>query len=152
MLSPLSTGGLARVSARRPSLVVAAWAVVIAVVAGVAFSVDGVFTSEVEFTSDEEAQVARDLLEGARGPELLFEQVIVQSAQLTVDDAAFEGFVTELAREIRALRGDVQFAITFYDVGAPQLVSADRHTTLIPSKFPQSWWATSTRPRSTWCR
>ncbi len=135
MASPLSARALAAASARRPWLVVGAWAVGITVVAGVAFGVGGVFTSEVEFTSDEEAQVARDLLEGVRGPEPLFEQVIVQSAQLTVDDPAFEVFVTELAGEIRALRGDVQFAITFYDVGAPQLVSADRHTTLIPAKL-----------------
>ena len=135
MASPLSTRALASLSARRPWRVIAAWVVGVSVVAGVAFGVGGVFTSEVEFTSDEEAQVARELLEVVRGPEPLFEQVIVQSPELTVDDPAFEAFVTELAGEIRALGNDIEYAVTYYELGAEELVSADRHTTLIPTKL-----------------
>ena len=60
-----STAGLARISARRPWLVVAAW-VVLLVLAGVAATGLGdAFTTEANFTNKPESVRADDLLDAA---------------------------------------------------------------------------------------
>ncbi len=135
MASPLSTRNLVLASARRPWLVVAAWVAGTVVAAGLALSVGGVFRSDIDFTNDEESQVAKELLETVRGKEPLYEQVVVQSPALTVDDPAFETFVGDLVGEIRALTGDIDFVTSTYEIGAVSLISADRHTTLVIARL-----------------
>ncbi|MGE0228074.1 MAG: MMPL family transporter [Dehalococcoidia bacterium] len=135
MASPLSTRGLATVTARRPWLTLLAWVIGLGALATVAFSMGSVFTSEIEFTNNEEAQVAKNQLEAVRGKEPLFEQVVVQSADLTVDDPRFETFVASLLTDLRSLEGDVEFGTSFYESDDPSLVSEDRHTTLVPVKL-----------------
>lgn len=114
---------------------VLSWVVAVVVLAGSSFTIGGVFTSEIEFTNQAEAQVAKDLLERMRGPEPLFEQVIVRSDQMTVDEPEFEIFVVNLIQQIRDLRPDIEFAVSYYDIQAGELVSDDRHTTIIQTKL-----------------
>jgi RND superfamily putative drug exporter len=94
-----------------------------------------VFTSDIEFTSAEESQVAKEQLESIRGKEPLFEQVVVQSQEHTVDDPEFREVVTSLLNDVRALEGDIEFGTSFYESGDEALVSQDRHTTLVPVKL-----------------
>ena len=61
------------------------------------------------------------------------EIVIVRSSVHTVDDGPFRQFVEELFFDIAALGRDVVWrGITYYGSGEESLVSADRHTTMLP--------------------
>ena len=136
MKSFLTTRGLARASARRPWIVIGAWVLVLAIGGGLAAGAGAVFTTDVEFTNEEESQLARDRLEAVRGSEPLFEQVIVQSETLTVDDPQFAATVGALHEELLALTPQhLEFVLSFYETGDPTLVSADRHTTLLVAKL-----------------
>jgi RND superfamily putative drug exporter len=136
-----STAGLARISARRPWFVVAAW-VVLLVLAGVAATGLGdAFTTEGDFTGRPESVRADDLLEQRlrEGQDsAVTETVIVRSETITVDDPAFRRVVERTAADLRALPDAVAGVTTYYDLaaaGAPEaagLVSADRRTTLVP--------------------
>jgi RND superfamily putative drug exporter len=140
----LSTAGLARISARRPWLVVAAW-VVLLVLAGVAATgIGDAFSTEGNFTGKPESVRADDLLaqrmRGGQGDPLT-ETILVRSETLTVDDAAFRAVVERTAADLRA-QPDVFAPVTTYydavaagDPAAAGLVSADRGTTLIPVTF-----------------
>jgi RND superfamily putative drug exporter len=137
----LSTAGLARASARHPWRVVAAWILVL-VLAGVAASGLGdALTYQGTFTNRPESVRADDLLKhrlrgGQDRP--VTETVIVRSDTATVADPAFRQVVAQTAAALRALPAIVA-GVTTYDeavaAGAPDaagLVSADRHTALIP--------------------
>ena len=59
--------------------------------------------------------------------------MIVRSATLTVDDAAFKAYVTDVAAKIQALGPNVVADVaTFYQTNDPTAVSKDEHSTLIP--------------------
>ncbi len=128
------TGRLSSWSARHRWLVIASWLVGVVALNVAAAAAGGVFTTDIEFTNDPESQVARDLIQGFRGSDPLYEQVIVQSDTLTVDDPAFAAFVGELIAELRqhpeAIVADRSF--TYYETGLEDLVSADRRITLVP--------------------
>jgi RND superfamily putative drug exporter len=131
----LSTETLARVSARRPWLVVGAWAAVFAIsIALISGLLSGALTNEVSFTSNPESKRAETLLEERlRGPQKVNEVVIVRSADKTVDDAAFKAFVEGLYAGVAALGPDiVEQGASFYQTGDESLVSADRRTTILP--------------------
>ena len=140
MKPPFSTAGLARISARRPWVVVAAW-IVLLVLAGVAASGLGdAFTTEGDFTNRPESVRADDLLEQRlRGgqDEPVTETVIVHSDTATADDPAFRQVVEHTAADLRALPEAVAGVTTHYDIaaaGSPDgagLVSADGRTALV---------------------
>ncbi|MFQ5472481.1 MAG: MMPL family transporter [Dehalococcoidia bacterium] len=127
------TERLARTSARRPWIVIGLWVAVFA--AGLLFAsgVGDVLTSDISLTNNPESTQADNLIEDRlRGPEQATESVIVVSETATVDDAEFEAFVGDLLTEIRGLDGLVAQATSFYEVGDPALVPADRDTTILP--------------------
>jgi len=130
------TGRLSAWSAHHPWVVIAAWIAGLVAIMGISSATGSNLTTDISFTSKPDSQVARELLEEARGgTEQFFEQVVVQSDTLTVDDPAFEAFVTELTGAIRSTEGAVQpeMVFNFYEAGDPALVSEDRQTTIIPA-------------------
>ena len=136
----LSPRGLARVTAHHPKATLLIWFIGLFVLLGAGFGAAGAnLTSQIEFTSDEESQIAFDTLEGVRGREPLFEQIVVQSPTLTVDDEEFAAFAREVYREVTSLSPQhVEFATSYFDgptAGNDALVSADRHTTIVQAKL-----------------
>src|SRR3970282_2440935 len=97
----VSTEALARASARRPWLVVAAWGAVFAVSVALIFNLlSDALTNEFGFTGNPDSKQADTLLdERLRGPEKVNEIVIVRSADEPVDDPAVKSFVEGLYAE-----------------------------------------------------
>jgi len=127
------TERLARVSAQRPWIVVAAWVVLVAVGAFFALGIGDVLTTEFTLTNNPDSVQAETLIEERlRGPERAEEFLIVQSETLTVDDAAFQERVEALVAELTALEGTVEAAISYYQVRDEAMVSADRRKTVVP--------------------
>lgn len=135
-----STAGLARISARRPWIVVSVWLVLLILAGVAATGLDDAFTSNGVFTNRPESVRADDLLaqrmlDGQDDP--LTETVIIRSETLTVDTSEFQQVVEQTATDLRALPQVVASVTTYYDTvaaGSPAdtlLVSADRHTTLV---------------------
>lgn len=134
------TARLARLSARRPWVVISVWAVFL-ILAGIAAStVGGVLgAQEMDFTNTPESVRGAQLLEDRlRGVVPETETVIVRSdGGATVDDPAFRAVVEGVTDDVGALDGAVASAFSYYDVktlGAPQaetMVSRDRHATII---------------------
>ncbi len=131
------TENLSRSSATRPWLVIAAWVVtlVIAIVL-IASLLGGALTTQFIFTNTPESQRGLDLIEDLRGfPNSTNEVVIVRSDSLTVDDPAFQSAVESVTAGLRELGSDVirdGTLLSFYEIGAPFLVSEDRRTTILP--------------------
>src|SRR5215218_6748589 len=135
-----STSGLARISARRPWVVVAMW-IVLLVLAGVAATgLADAFTTDGNFTNRPESVRADDLLsKRLRGGEEdpVTETVLVRSETASVDEDPFQTAVEQTATDLRALSGVVANVTTYYDAvaagsaDAADLVSSDRRTTLI---------------------
>ena len=131
----LSTQALARGSASKPWVTVAAWvaAFVLAIALIITLLADGL-TTDFGFTNNPESQRADTLLEERlRGPKRANEIVIVRSDTLTVDDPAFQAKVEALYDQFNALGSDIIAASThFYQSGDVSLVSTDRQTTILP--------------------
>jgi RND superfamily putative drug exporter len=136
MARVLSTDGLARASARRPWLVVGIWAVLLVLAAISAPAMGDALTSSAEMLNRPEAVRAEELLEERlRGPQPLNETLIVRSADATVDDPAFRSVVEGVTADLAA-RPDLVASVTnVYQTGAPSMVSADRHTTIVPVRL-----------------
>jgi putative drug exporter of the RND superfamily len=141
MTSRFSTAGLAGMSARHPWRVVASWLLVLLLAMVAASGLGDAFTNEGSFTNRPESVRADDLLtqrlrEGQDPP--VTETVIVHSDTATIDDPAFRQVVEQAAADLRAQPAIVAEVTTYYDAaaaGVPTatgLLSADRHTTLIP--------------------
>jgi putative drug exporter of the RND superfamily len=140
----LSTAGLARVSARRPWIVVATWIVLLGLAVGAAIGLGDTFTTDSTFTNQPESVRADHLLaqrmrDGHGEP--LSETILVRSEGLTVDDAAFKAVVDQTAADLRAYPEFIAPVTTYYDAlaadspDAAGLISADRSTALIPVTF-----------------
>ena len=130
------TERLARTSALHPWRTIAVWAalIVLAVLAVGSLLGSGL-TSESKFRAGEPGSVTADRLieERLSGPHKVTDFVIVRSANLTVDDAAFKSYVLGVAGKINALGSDVVAATsTYYASNDPGLLSKDKHATLIP--------------------
>jgi RND superfamily putative drug exporter len=134
------TESVARACARRRWWTVGIWAAAIALALFATITMLGdALVTDVTFTSDPESMVAYELMNERLGTDttMLDEMIIVRSNTLTVDDPAFAGQVNGLYGELVAMGPDVVTgAITYYMVPEPSLVSADRHSTLIPFKMP----------------
>ncbi len=133
MKSWLSTGALARRSARRPWLMIGAWAAAF-VVAGFLvanFLGDGL-TSEADVTNTPESKAAELLVE-ERMPDTAGdpdEVLVIRSSERSVDDAAFEAHVGSLLARLEPL--GVEPSTSYYADGDESLVSSDRDTTAVP--------------------
>jgi RND superfamily putative drug exporter len=131
----LSTAGLAGFSARHPWRVLGAWLIVLVAGIVLASGLADVLTSEANLTTTPDSIVGSDLLKErlrANHDEPLTETVIVTSEQLTVDDARFKQTVEQTTADLAALGGIVASASNYYQTQDGSLVSADKHTTLIP--------------------
>jgi len=144
MNGPFSTAGVARISARRPWHVLACWLVLLVLASVAATGLSDAFTTDSDFTNNPESVRADNLL-GQRmregGGEPVTETIVIRSETLTVDDAAFRQVVERTAARLRAEPRLFGPTMTYYDAvatgdpSAAGLVSADRHTTLIPVSF-----------------
>ncbi len=141
---------LARISARRPLVVIAIWAVIGLIAGG--FAVDAEMapgpkpltdildrgtTTEFRLRSSAESERADRLLEDRlRGPKPINEIVIVQSDSLTVDAPEFQAKVEAVYDDVLSLGGDIVKPTpqqNYYLTNDPTLVSSnDRMTTVVP--------------------
>ncbi len=135
-----STAGLARVSARRPWLIVGIWILLLLLAVGAGTGLGDALTTDSTFSNRPESIRGDDLLaQRMRGGEdrPVTETVLVRSETLTVDDAAFQAVVEQTAADLRAAPDVVSGVYTYYDAAAAGseeavgLVSADRHTALV---------------------
>jgi RND superfamily putative drug exporter len=137
----LTTGGLARASARHPWQMIGAWLTVL-IVAVVLMGTrlgDALTTDVTTLTNNPESTQADDLLRERLGEDSATsgEIVVVRSTTLTVDDPAYRGFVEQLYGELTALGDDtVSGGTHYYLTGDESMVSADRRTTLLPLMIP----------------
>ncbi|MDQ4045453.1 MAG: MMPL family transporter [Chloroflexota bacterium] len=109
------------------------WAVALVIALTTMVTLGDRFTMNEEFRTDLESRVADDLITerlngGAEDPAQ--ERVIVSSTDLTVDDPAFAAVVADVAATLGAHR-EVTRVETWYDTGMDELVSFDRHRTVI---------------------
>ncbi len=139
---------LARVSARRPFVVIAIWAVVGLIAGGLAVDaemapgpkpltdfLDKATTTEFRLSSSAESERADRLLEDRlRGPKPVTEIVIVQSESRTVDDEGFQEKVDAVYADITSLGADIVTPLpNYYQTNDPTLVSSKgRMTTIMP--------------------
>ncbi len=126
-------GRMARVSARRPWVTVGVWVVIVAL-ALVASStlLSGALTTEQSMSGNPDSVVGQKLLEEKMPGYDVDRETVVIDSELSADDPVYQAFVTELQDEIDAL-GDtvVVQTISYYQVGAPNMVSEDGHAQLL---------------------
>lgn len=140
MKNLLSTAGLARSSARRPWLVVAAWVLLLVLAVVVQTVQPANTTTDAGLLNDPESKRGWDLLEehGIRAERHGAETLIVQSSTMTIDDPAFQQAVQRVTDAFRADTDVAASVVNYYELSAldPEaagnLVSADRKTTIIP--------------------
>ncbi|HWO73801.1 MAG TPA: MMPL family transporter, partial [Dehalococcoidia bacterium] len=131
----LSPTAVARGSARHPWRTVALWVVLLVASFGlIGALLSDALTNEASATNNPESLQAKNLLEDRlRGPFRVHEAVVVTSAELTVDDAAFRDYVEAIRSELAALGPDViESTTSYYQSGDEGLVSKDRRSALIP--------------------
>ena len=114
------TERLARFSARRPWLTIAAWLVIVVAAGGLLVAFGDSLQAADDFIGHPESKQAEELLaERLPGSDADTEIVVVRSAGLTVDDPAYAARVRDLAAAIRALAPrDVRAVATWYDAQA----------------------------------
>ena len=134
---------LARISARKPFLIIAIWAVIGLVAGGFAVDaeiapwpppltdfLDRATTTEFKLSSSAGSERADRLLEDRlRGPKPVTELIIFQSDSVTVDDPSFLPKVQEVATDILALGTDIVALPPDFDPATPPPISEDRSTT-----------------------
>ncbi|XUW99583.1 MAG: MMPL family transporter [Dehalogenimonas sp.] len=130
---------LARASARRPWLTIGMW--VVGLIAAVGFMVTGnVLVNEITVTDNPESRQADTLIKDrlsnqtdAVTPRTDDETIIIKSDTLTIDSPEYRAAIESLYADIIAL-GDkvVVGGINYYMTFDSSLISADRHTTMIP--------------------
>jgi len=139
MFNPtIAISNLAKASARHLWLTIGCWAGAL-IVSGILIAtlLSGVLVNEITITNNPESTQADNLiserLSNATGqPTTLDETVIVSSNSLTVDDPQFKDGVQKLFSDFLALGSTVIVSgVNYYQVGAPSMVSTDRHSTLI---------------------
>ena len=130
----LSTEALAGASARHPWRVIGLWILaLVGSIAVIATLLSGAVTTENGLTNGPDSERGDALLETWRGPRHANEIIIVQSQDLTVDDSEFEAKVRDIYGRVTALGPEIVLGgQNFYDTGDESLVSADKHTTIIP--------------------
>jgi RND superfamily putative drug exporter len=134
----LSTNGVAEACARHPWRVLGLWLLIIALGVILASGLEGSLNNDNDFTSNPDSQQANTLIDQRLGDEPLTETIVVHSETLTVDDAAFRSVVEQTTADLVAMKQVVASAGNYYqavesgDPNAGQMVSADRHSSVIP--------------------
>jgi RND superfamily putative drug exporter len=125
------TGRIAGAAARHPWRMVVLWLAILAVAIVSAGSLGDVLTNEDRLLVSTESETADDLIaaHSAQVADTNEELVVVESTDLTVEDAAFTTKVDALAGVIRGT-DHVLSAVSYRD-GVPGLVSADGTVALI---------------------
>jgi putative drug exporter of the RND superfamily len=130
---------LARASARRPWLTIGMW--VVGLVAAVGFMVTGsALVNEITVTDNPESQQADNLITDrlsnptdATTPPTEDETVILKSDTLTVDSPEYRAAIETLYSQLIGLGDKIVIGgVNYYMTFDSSLVSADRHTTMIP--------------------
>ena len=138
MASRLSTESLARASARRPWVVITLWVITLGASIGLSVTLlSDALTTEFHLTNDADSVLGDKLVEERlSGPPKMSDIVIIRSDTLTVDDNAFRQKVESVFGTIVGF-GDqvIESAVHNYMLPDESLVSADRHTTIIPFTF-----------------
>jgi RND superfamily putative drug exporter len=133
MASLLTTGGLARASARRPWRVIGLWIGFLVVAAMLAPMLSDALTGEFKLTDSPESVRGDEILEERlRGPRPMTETIIVRSDSYTVDDTAFRATVDGVMAELQDIPEIVKSATSYYTTYNPARVSDDRQTMMIP--------------------
>ncbi|MCL6105751.1 MAG: MMPL family transporter [Actinobacteria bacterium] len=130
-----STGRLAAGCGRRPRLAIGLWLAIAAIsLLVVSRLLSGALTNEFSFTNNPDSQQVKNLLSRRlHQPEKIDEVVIVSSKQYTVDQPQFFNVVKKLGGDIIGLGpGLISGGISYYQTHNQSMVSADRHTTIIP--------------------
>ena len=140
MKLPLGTGRLADFSARRPWWVIGIWVtfLVASILAFPGLS-HALTATEMQFLSSPDSVKAQRLVDqkmsGTSGD---METLLVHSDKYSVDDPAFRQVVANATTAVTAQSSAVTSAFNYYQASvfdptsANAMVSADRHTTLIP--------------------
>ncbi len=131
MAPRISPQHLASLATRRPWTVIGVWMVVVVAAMALATTLGGVLTTEARnYVETESSKADAVLAQAFHGAEPPREVVVIQSADQTVDDPAFEHVVTTIVEGIRAIRG--LSVVSYYESHSEELVSGDRRTTIIP--------------------
>jgi uncharacterized membrane protein YdfJ with MMPL/SSD domain len=129
-----STEHIARACARHPWRTLGSWVVALALSVGAVVALLDL-TSEGNVTSNPESQQGYSLIDEHFPPdpsaEWVNELIIIHSQNGTVAEPGFRKKVEALLADVRA-NGGVHNAKTFYDSKDANLVSQDKHATLIP--------------------
>jgi len=134
MLSKISTEQIARFSARRAWLVVAAWAVLAVAGAWFAQGIGDVVTTDASVNKDIEFQRADELIaERMPGTDRATEQVVVRSDsdELTAIEPRFQAYVERLVEHLERVES-VDVVADPFAAANPGLISADGRTAVIP--------------------
>ena len=125
-LTPSFTGRIANWSARRRWWVVAAsvMMLVLAVLASSAFQVK--LLDDNDIAEGESGKALRLLDERFGEGGAPSEQLVFSHPSLDISDPDYRSAVEELVQELRAMP-EVSSVVSYYEVGDPRLVSADRH-------------------------
>jgi RND superfamily putative drug exporter len=131
----LSTQALANMSANHPWRTIVLWVVLlVAAVVVNATLLGDALTTEFSYTNMPDSKKGDELLEERlRGPRRVNEIVVVRSETLTVDEPEFIAKVDEVFGTISGLGADIiEGGVNYYLTQDPSMVSADRHTTIMP--------------------
>ena len=120
-----STARIARWSARHRWWVIAATVLVLVMAVFVSSTVETKMLDENEFAEGESGEATRLLDERFDDGGAPTEQLVFSNPSLDVDDPAYRATVEQLVQELRALP-EVSAVVSYYEVGDPRLVSADR--------------------------
>ena len=131
------TETLARSSGRRPWTTLGLWLVAIVAAIGVSSQLlDGVLTTNADFTNDPEAKRAADLVEERFGNAGVTEIFLINSDAETVADPGFEQKVRDFQASASDISGnELKSVVTYYDTKDPSMASGDGHWTLVPVTF-----------------
>jgi RND superfamily putative drug exporter len=133
MALDLSPRGLAGRSARRPWVVVGAWALTLVIsMALIVILIGDSLTTDVGLTGEPESREANSLIRErfrVPGESTETEIILVSSQELTVDEPAFQEFVEKLYSDFIGLGpGLVKGGTHYYLSDEERLVTLDRHT------------------------
>jgi RND superfamily putative drug exporter len=143
MRFPPSTGRIAGFSARHPWWVVGVWGLFLVLALFASPGLKSALTGdEMKFLNNPDSVKGQALLsQEMMGAATATETVLVHSDTATVDEPAYRQMVEKTTAALLAESGTVALAYNYYQAGlfdpeaAEAMVSADRHTTLIPVSF-----------------